>query len=109
MKYLTKILNLSWLNTGGGGESISNEDPRDSKEDLMHDISIAKLEDDGSVYLLCLDWSRREIQECQQANFFEPITQSLPNSTVQIINGQLGGDIEVVETSVAEVFEREEE
>jgi hypothetical protein len=84
------------------------EDPRDLGKELNHDISIAKLEDDGSVYLLCLDWDRRTIQECQEAKVFEPISQNLPNSTVQILQGQLGGDIEVVETSVPEVFERDE-
>jgi hypothetical protein len=76
---------------------------------LEHDISVAKLEDDGSVYLFFLDWDNERIHEHQKVSIFESISNALPNSTIQIIQGQLGGDIEVVETSVAEVFERDEE
>jgi hypothetical protein len=87
----------------------SEEDPRDLEKELNHDISIAKLEDDGSVYLLFLDWTHTEIHEHKKAGFFQDLTDNLPNSTVQILQGQLGGDIEVVETSLPEVFERDEE
>jgi hypothetical protein len=87
------------------------EDPRETDDrDSKPDISIAKLEDDGSLYLICLDWDRKSLQNTlEHTNLIDELELALPDSSFQILQGQLGGDIEVVETSVAEVFERDEE
>lgn len=108
MKYLSKILNLNWLRSEKSHSKISEtpeEDPRES------DISIAKFEDDGSLYLMALDWQFDEVQEwVKGGDFMEAWNAQMSESSIAITSGKIGdgGDIQVVKTSLDEVFKSDE-
>jgi hypothetical protein len=108
MKYLSKILNLNWLRSEESRSKIAEtpeEDPRES------DISMAKFEDDGSLYLMALDWQVDEVQEwVDMGDFMKTWDREISESSLVITSGKIGdgGDIQVVKTSLDEVFESDE-
>jgi len=110
MKYLSRILSLNWLERSNRSQTAEtpSTDPRNKHP---HDISVATFEDNGSLYLLCLDWSREQVQEfVSHHGFFEAWERNMEESGVVVISGKIGGegDVQVVETSLGELLEGED-
>lgn len=107
MKFLSKIIDLNWL----GDKKTSNN--LESKFSVPHDISVAHFEDEGGIYLIAFDgWSREEIQEfVAKGDFIHEWQRKMNKTGICIMSGRIGKgeEIEIVYTSLSEVFKHEEE
>ena len=77
MKMLEWIMNKIYKT---GFSEIEDESSKEPVEELKHDVSVAKLEDDGSVYLLCLDWVEERFKNVKKLRF---LNQSVKISLIQ--------------------------
>jgi hypothetical protein len=111
MRFLGKILDLIWLGSDNSQISeTSSEDPRKKKKD-DNDVSIAHFEDKGGIYLVAFDWDITRVEEFVNNGFFDTWEREMENTGVFLMSGNMGkdGDVEVVKTSVSEVFKTEED
>lgn len=125
MRFAGKVFEFDWLSdfwnskdeeTNPSNTPNRSEQERQEKftleenEEPDYDVSISKFEDDGSFYLMCLDWPKEDIQEwAEKGNFFDEWDAQMTHSSIMVTGGQIGGDIEVIETSIGEIMGHEKE
>lgn len=109
MKYLNKILDLNWLEPKHKSHvsKTPSKDPRKREED----VTLTKFEDEGGMYLLCLDWDTEDVNQFANNSLFDEWERKMENTGLILISGSIAddGDIEVIETSFPEIFDHEEQ
>jgi len=115
MKYLSKILNLNWLERSDKSKTVEapSEDPRGNRHkfSIPYDVSVAHFEDEGGMYLIAFDgWSSEDIENFADS-FGREWEKKIDNTAFCVISGRIGkdDDIEIVHTSLDEIFEHEKD
>lgn len=121
MRFLGKILEGSWFNHP---ELLSSNDSKEDQKDvpkqdndfqLPYDISATHFEDEGGIYLLAFDdWSSDDLQEfLHKSSFIDDWERRMDETGLAVVSGRIGkshrDNIQIVHTSLSEVFEHEED
>lgn len=106
MRFAGRILGMDWL------PNKKSSAPKEVDPDEEIDIKVAELSDDGGIYLISIDWNATKINEwVEESGFVRKWENYMHNTGLCVIQGSMvdDGDVEIVHTSLEEVFEHEEE